>query len=90
VSSGKGKKQEHAIRPLNATTGVTEAAMNELVLRLTEKKREVLRQLLDSALAESRVEVHRTHFSPGYREQVLEEESCIASLLKKLSQPVMR
>jgi hypothetical protein len=62
--------------------------MSEIVLRLTEEEQDVLRRLLDSALAESRVEVHRTHFSPGYREQVLEEESCIAELLKKLSEPV--
>ena len=64
--------------------------MKEVVLRLTEEEHEVLRRLLDSALAESRVEVHRTHFSPGYREQVLEEEGCIAGLLKKLSEPVKR
>jgi hypothetical protein len=64
--------------------------MNEVVLRLTEEEREVLRRLLDSALGESRVEVHRTHFSPGYREQVLEEESCIAGLLEKIGDPVKR
>jgi Ala-tRNA(Pro) deacylase len=64
--------------------------MSDIVLRLTEEEREVLRQLLDSALAESRVEAHRTHFSPWYREQVLDEESCIAGLLKKLGEPVKR
>jgi hypothetical protein len=62
--------------------------MNELKLPLTEDQRDLLRRLLDSALAESRVEVHRTHFSPGYRERVLAEESCIAGLLKKLDEPV--
>jgi hypothetical protein len=64
--------------------------MNEVILRFTAEEQEVLRRLLDSALAESRVEVHRTHFSPGYREQVLEEESCIAGLLRKLREPVQR
>lgn len=64
--------------------------MNEFLLRLTEEERDVLRRLLDTALSESRVEVHRTHFSPGYREQVLEEEGCIAGLLKKLGEPVKR
>jgi hypothetical protein len=62
--------------------------MNEFKLPLTEDQRDMLRRLLDSALAESRVEAHRTHFSPGYRERVLEEESCIAGLLKKLDEPV--
>jgi hypothetical protein len=64
--------------------------MNEVVLRLTEEEHEVLRRLLDSALADSRVEAHRTHFSPGYRERVLEEESCIVGLLKKIGEPVKR
>jgi hypothetical protein len=67
-----------------------ELAMNEVTLRLTEEERDTLRRLLDSALSESRVEVHRTHFSPGYREQVLEEENCIAGMLKKLGELVKR
>jgi hypothetical protein len=62
--------------------------MNEILLRLTEDEREVLRRLLDNALAESRVEAHRTYFSPWYREEVLEEESCITELLRKLREPV--
>ena len=66
------------IRGSSPKPWATEVDTDEVELRLTEQERDVLRRLLDSALAESRVEVHRTHFSPGYREQVLEEESCIA------------
>lgn len=62
--------------------------MNEILLRLNEDERNVLRRLLDSALAESRVEAHRTYFSPWYREEVLEEEHCIAALLTKLRETV--
>ena len=64
--------------------------MNEVTLRLTDEEREMLRRLLDSAMAESRVEAHRTHFSPWFREQVLDEEICIVGLLRKLGEPVKR
>ena len=39
--------------------------------------------LLERALGETRVEVHRTH-TPGFRDQVLHQEAVIRRLLEKL------
>lgn len=52
-------------------------------LTLTEVERVGLLGLLKEALGEARVEVHRTH-TPGFREQVLREESMIRGLIDKL------
>jgi hypothetical protein len=53
-------------------------------LTLTSEQRDLLLRLLDVALAETRVEAHRTHFSPDYRKQVLQEEEQIKALLGQL------
>ena len=58
--------------------------MNEILLRLSQEERNMLSRLLETALGESRVEVHHTHFSPAFRQQVLDEESGISKLLAKL------
>ena len=58
--------------------------MNEFLLRLSQDERNMLSRLLETALGESRVEVHHTHFSPAFRQQVLDEESGISRLLAKL------
>jgi hypothetical protein len=57
--------------------------MAEHYLVLTDEEREYLANLLNSALSETRVEVHRTH-TPAYRERVLHEEDLIRGLLAKL------
>ncbi|MBX9792636.1 MAG: hypothetical protein K2Y37_27360 [Pirellulales bacterium] len=55
-----------------------------LTVTLTSDQRDLLLRLLDVALAETRVEAHRTHFSPDYRKQVLQEEEQIKALLGQL------
>jgi hypothetical protein len=52
-------------------------------LALTAQEREFLTGLLETALGETRVEVHRTH-TPDYREQVLGQEELIRQLLQKV------
>jgi hypothetical protein len=64
------------------STATTEVQFN---LRLTGEERDELIRLLDTALGEVRTEVHRTH-TPAYRDQVLEEEGTIRSLLGKLKE----
>ncbi|MGD9644733.1 MAG: hypothetical protein AB7U73_03410 [Pirellulales bacterium] len=58
--------------------------MASLTLTLTDEQRDLLVRMLDVALAETRVEAHRTHFSPDYRKQVLQEEEQIKTLLGQL------
>ncbi len=55
-------------------------------LMLNADERALLLRLLETALGEVRVEAHRTHFSPEFRDQVLAEESLIRSLLEKVRQ----
>jgi hypothetical protein len=57
--------------------------MNEVQLALTSEEKDYLVRLLQSALKETRVEVHRTH-TPGFRESVLGEESLVRKLLAKV------
>ena len=58
--------------------------MAETQLLLTAEEKDLLVRLLKKELGETRVEVHRTHFSPEYREQVKEEEALLRGLLGKL------
>jgi hypothetical protein len=53
---------------------------------LTEQEKGYLLDLLERALKETRVEAHHTH-TPGYREQVLQEEDLVRALLAKLRSP---
>jgi hypothetical protein len=62
---------------------VEEVSMSEFNLPINEQEREELLLLLKNALAETRVEVHHTH-TPGYRENVKEEEEVIRGLLEKI------
>jgi hypothetical protein len=57
--------------------------MAEFNLVINEKERNELLRLLKSSLGETRVEVHRTH-TPGYREDVKQEEQVIRNLLEKV------
>lgn len=59
-----------ATAPLGCTVTLTGAERAEII------------RLLNGALAESRVEVHRTH-TPEYRERVIGEETLLRGLLEK-------
>ena len=60
--------------------------MAELNVVLSTEEKDYLVGLLETALGETRVEVHRTH-TPAYREQVLRQENLVRGLLTKLQQP---
>lgn len=62
--------------------------MGDMQFTLTASEREYLLGLLEAALGDTRVEVHRTH-TPGYREQVLQQENLIRQLLGKLRKSVI-
>ena len=49
---------------------------------LDEEEKSELRQLLETALQEVRVEVHRTH-TPDYRAQLLQREELLKRLIDK-------
>jgi len=64
--------------------------MNEMHVSFTSEELALMHRLAESALGEARVEVHRTHHTPAYREQVKAEEALIRRLLEKLeSKPAM-
>jgi len=64
--------------------------MNEMHLSFTTEELALLHRLVESALGEARVEVHRTHHTPAYREQVKAEEAMLRGLLEKMEmKPVM-
>jgi hypothetical protein len=52
-------------------------------LALDEEERAVLLGLLEQALGETRVEVHRTH-TPEYRMQVQHRERLLAKVIEKI------
>ncbi len=52
-------------------------------LTIDDEERAELMTLLERALAETRVEAHRTH-TPGFRDQVLHQEAVVRRLLDKL------
>lgn len=54
-------------------------------ITLTREEKDYLGRILQNAMGETRVEVHRTH-SPRFREQVLDEEKLVRGLLSKLEQ----
>lgn len=57
----------------------------ETPVTLTQEERTYLARVLQNAIGETRVEVHRTH-SPQFRERVLNEEKLIRGLLSKLEE----
>ena len=57
--------------------------MAEHSLMISEQERSELLRILRNYLAETRVEVHHTH-TPGYREEVKQEEEVIRGLLRKI------
>jgi hypothetical protein len=58
-------------------------------VELTPAEAQYLAELLSRALAEARVEMHRTQ-TTDYRQQVHEEEELLRRLLAKLSAPPER
>jgi hypothetical protein len=54
-------------------------------LVLDEQEKNELSQLLDQALRETRVEVHRTH-TPDFRDHVQSREELLRRLIEKLRQ----
>ena len=57
--------------------------MAEFNLMINDQERAELLRVLKTSLGETRVEVHRTH-TPGFREDVQQEEAVIRSLLQKI------
>lgn len=51
-------------------------------VNISEEERAELIRLLESAVGENRVEIHRTH-TPDYRERVLDEQTLLRGLLDK-------
>jgi len=56
-----------------------------LSLALDEQEKSELLGLLEAALGDLRVEVHRTH-TPDYREQLVRREALLQRLIKKFGQ----
>jgi hypothetical protein len=57
--------------------------MPELQLTLNDDERKYLVTALEKALADTRVEEHRTR-TPTYREHIVSQENVIVALLQKL------
>ena len=58
--------------------------MNEMHVSFTAEELALLHRMVESALGDARVEVHRTHHTPAYRDQVKAEEAMLRGLLEKL------
>ena len=63
------------------STDVAQSGM--MVLALDEEERAVLLQLLEQALSETRVEVHRTH-TPDFRARVQRREELLAKMIERI------
>jgi hypothetical protein len=63
--------------------------MTDVPLTLTANERDLIVRLLDRELGDTRSELHRTHFSPDFRDDVEREEKLLRQLLDKLRVPVM-
>jgi hypothetical protein len=61
--------------------GTTRESVTQSFL-ISEEERAELVQLLEYALGENRVEIHRTH-TPDYRKRVLGEQTLLRGLLDK-------
>jgi len=57
--------------------------MADIQITLSSDEKQYLLRTLQTAIGESRVEVHRTH-TPDFRERVLDEEKLLRGLLAKL------
>ena len=50
----------------------------------SEEERVEMVRLLEQILGETRVEIHRTHYNPNYRDRVIGQEALLRGLLVKL------
>jgi len=57
--------------------------MSQVNLTVTAEERDYLQRILQNALEEVRVEVHRTH-TPDFRQRVMKEEELVRGLLAKV------
>jgi len=57
-----------------------------LTVEFDEQERAEVYQLLDEALRDTRVEVHRTH-TPDYREKVKQREEILKRLIERFRNP---
>jgi hypothetical protein len=53
-------------------------------LELTPEEQAIMTRLLEAALGETRVEIHRTHYSPSFRDELKRDEGTIRGLLDKV------
>jgi len=53
-------------------------------ISLTPDELALLLRMLETALGAARVELHHTHFSPAFREEVKEEAALLRGLLERL------
>ena len=58
--------------------------MAAVTLSVTDEERTLLQHLLETALGETRVEVHHTHYSPDFRDKLKKDESLLRNLLAKV------
>jgi hypothetical protein len=58
--------------------------MTTTTLSLNPDEFALLLRLLETALGETRVELHRTHFSPAFRQEVKDESELLRGLLERL------
>ncbi len=63
--------------------------MSDMNVTLSTDEMAMLKRLVETALGETRVEVHRTHFTPELRDELKQEEQMLRGLLEKFEhQPV--
>jgi len=60
--------------------------MNTVHLALNPDEVALLLRMLENALGETKVELHRTHFSPEFREEVKDEARLLQGMLERLRQ----
>ncbi len=63
-----------------------EIVMKEITLTFSAAEITLLLRLVGTALADTRVEVHRTHLTPEFRDGLKEEENVLRALLAKLQE----
>lgn len=63
--------------------------MATIELKVAPTEHELLVRLLENALDETRTELHRTHFSPTFRDQVKDEARLLQKLLERFQQAAL-
>jgi len=59
-------------------------------ISLSQDELALLMRMLETALGETRVELHHTHFSPAFRQEVKEEAELLRGLLERLRKAAPR